>query len=132
MGFEFGALANPLFQEVFLIVGQREVRIGRRHQIDFDLGVKARYQFALGKIARDDAEVAAEIGVSVLSVIETKLGVLIFGVRSMTFETFVRNDGTDLPIKRDFSRQNDSRKEGGAHDKEAKEEGHGEGIKNVV
>ena len=95
-----GALFDPAVERVPLGLGQRAVRIDRRHPRVVGR-VDAGVQFAARRCPRHDAEVPAEVRQSVLAGVQAELRRLIRGVGPMTGEAPVRQDRPHVPVEGD-------------------------------
>ncbi len=99
MRFPFGALVDPLLDEVNLLVGQRLAGVSRRHAERHVLGTDFLVDLALRRVSRDDDLVAAAVDEQSLRLVEAHAGHAHFFVWAMALEAVVREDGTDLPVE---------------------------------
>ncbi len=96
------AFDDPALQQRLLGLRQRQVRLGRRHHVVFEVRVDPADELAPRRIARlDDRPAVADVLERAFARVEAELGLPLGGVRAVAAETSVGQQRPDLEAEVD-------------------------------
>ena len=97
----FRALDDPAFEQIFLPIGERLVRLGRRHDFRFIIGENPCDQIAFLWLARNEGPRLD----GCITDIQAQVLLTVLFIRAVAVVAIFRKDGPDIAVEADLFRR---------------------------